>query len=321
MKHLLFTLCSALCLLLSSPLAAQETKPELPLPEGVVAQVDDIQIQLQAYKDFLWKREGKRKLNQMIDHVLVKQAALDYGIILDETALKQAFDTRMEQNQKGRSLDELRTSLRDSGHIYDHFIENLRTDLAHEQLLDKLVLATRVATDQRIQRAFDAKFGAGGIKVRIRHILIMPHFLRAEKIRAGTKPAEIDALKMKAEARGLADSCLAELVDGADFADMVAKYSHDQVSRQNFGELPSYRPGLYGPAFTAAVANQSVGQNSAVLESGAGYHIVQVIERKVTKLEEVRAGLVDEVMAATPTWQDREQVLAGLREAGEIKLW
>jgi parvulin-like peptidyl-prolyl isomerase len=321
MKHLLFTLSTALCLFLSTPLIAQEAKPEEPLPAGVVAQVDDVQIQLEAYKDFLWKRHGKRQLNQMIDHVLVKQAALDYGITLDKTALQQAFDARMEQNQKGRSLEDFRNSLREAGQTYEHFLDNLRADLAHEQLLDQLVLATRVPTDQRIQRAFDAKYGAGGVKVRIRHILVMPHFLRAEKIRAGAKPAEIDAQKMKGEARALADACSNELVGGADFSEMVAKYSHDQVSRQTQGELPSYRPGLYGPAFTAAVSEQSVGQNSAVLESGAGYHIVQVMERKITKLEDVRANLVDEVMAAVPTWQDREQVLAGLREAGEIKLW
>ncbi|MCP4094139.1 MAG: hypothetical protein GY747_11885 [Planctomycetes bacterium] len=321
MKHLIFTLSTALCLFLSSPLAAQEAKPEEPLAADVVAEVGDVQIKLDAYKDFLWKRHGKRQLNQMIDHELVKQAALDYGVMLDQAALQQAFDTRMEQNRKGRSLEDFRKSLREAGQTYEHFLENLRADLAHEQLLDKLVLATRVATDQRIQRAFDAKYGAGGVKVRIRHVLVMPHFLRAEKIRAGSKPSEIDAMQMKLEARAMADACLDELNGGANFATMVEKYSHDQVSRQSQGELPSYRPGLYGPAFTAAVSDQAVGENSAVIESGAGYHIVQVVERKITKLQKVRAALVDEVMTAPATWQDREQVLAGLREAGDIKLW
>jgi len=321
MKHLVFTLITVSCFLLSAPLGAQESKPEEALPDDVVAMVGDIEIKLATYKDFLWKRHGKRQLNQMIDHELVKQAAMEYGIPLDEAALQQAFDTRMEQNRKGRSLEDFRKSLREAGQTYEYFLENLRADLAHEQLLDQLVLATRVATDQRIQRAFDSKYGADGVKVRIRHVLVMPHFLRAEKIRAGAKPAEIDSAELKLQARAMADACLVELQAGADFPAMVEKYSHDQVSRQSQGELPSYRPGLYGPAFTAAVADQAVGQNSAVLESGAGYHIVQVIERKITQLEDVRASLVDEVMKAPATWQDREQVLAGLREAGEIKLW
>ena len=58
-----------------------------------------------------------------------------------------------------------------------------------------------------------------------------------------------------------------------------------------------------------------------IIESGAGFHIVQIQERKVTKLADVRATMVDEVMNALPTWQDREQVLVALRQAGEIKLW
>lgn len=321
MKQHLFPLLLALCLFAVPTLAAQEKSAEKPLPEGVVAQVGDRDISIQEYKDFLWSRYGKRPLQQMIDHILVKQAAQEYGISLDQDALEATFRQRLEQSQQGRSSEDFAKTLQEAGQTLDMFASNLRADLAHEQLLDKLVLATRVATDDRLQRAFEAQYGAGGIKVRVRHILIMPHFLRAERIRNGEKASEIKQEEMKAAARSMAEACLQELEQGTPFADLVEKYSHDQVSRQNQGELPSYRPGLYGAAFTQAVAELPVGQHSQILDSGAGFHIVQVVERVTTKLEDVRAELVEQVMKATPTWQDREQVLAALRDVGEIKLW
>jgi parvulin-like peptidyl-prolyl isomerase len=321
MKHPFFLLPTALCLFLSTSLFAQEQKPEKPLPEGVVATVGDTEIKLEQYKEFLWSRYGKRPLNQMVDHLLVNQAAKEYGVSVDKEALIATFEQRLEQSMQGRNRVDFEKTLHEAGQSMQMFTTNLRVDLAHEQLLDKLSLATRIATDDRIQRAFDAQYGAGGVKVRVSHILIMPHFLRAERIRSGEKAADINPDAMKTAARQMAETCLAELAQGANFEAQVDKYSHDQVSRQNKGELPSYRPGLYGPAFTAAVAELPVGQNSMIIESGAGFHIVQIQERKVTKLADVRATMVDEVMNALPTWQDREQVLVALRQAGEIKLW
>lgn len=321
MKHPFFLLPAALCLFLPSTLFAQEQEAEKPLPEGVIATVGDTEITLDRYKEFLWSRYGKRPLNQMVDHILVQQSAKEYGLSVDKKALLTTFEERMEQSMQGRSREDFEKTLQEAGQSMQMFTTNLRVDLAHEQRLDQLVFATRVATDDRIQRAFDAQYGAGGVKVRVSHILIMPHFLRAERIRSGEKASDIKPDEMKAAACQMAEKCLAELSQGANFDAQVEQYSHDQVSRQNKGELPSYRPGLYGPAFTAAVAELPVGQNSMIIESGAGFHIVQILERKVTELATVRVTLVDEVMHAAPTWQDREQVLVALREAGEIKLW
>jgi len=321
MNHRTLFLLSALCLSLSSTALAQQEEAEQPLADGIVARVGKVEIGLQEYKDFLWTRYGKRPLNQLIDHVLVKQAAADYGLTLEESVLEATYEERLEPSMQGRSPEEFEVLLQEAGQTMAMFTANLRIDLAHELLLDQLVFATRVATDDRIQSAFVAKYGDGGTKVRVRHILVMPHFLRAERIRNGQKAADIKPEEMKAAARELAESCLLELQQGASFEAMVAKYSQDQVSSTRQGELPAFRPGLYGADFTAAVAVLPVGQNSGVIESGAGFHILQVVERTVTDLADVRAALVEEVMQAAPNWQDREQVLAFLREAGNIKLW
>lgn len=304
----------------SSLLAAQEAE-EKPLPEGVVARVGDQEITVEQYKDFLYQRLGKRPLNQLTDQVLVQQTAAEYGITFDPAAVEAAFEERMQQNLANRDLATFEAMLLETGQDLASFQHNLRSDLRHEQLLDGLVMATRVATDERIQAQFDAQYGQGGIRLRLRHVLVMPHFLRAERIRGGANAKDIDLAEMDAEAQALIERCSADFASGASFEDLVAQYSHDQVSLPRGGELTNYRPGLYGPSFTEAVMALQAGEVSGVVKSGAGYHLVQLVERTETRLEDVRAKLVQEVMEAEPSWQEREQLLASLRESAKIQLW
>ncbi|MHC4823733.1 MAG: peptidylprolyl isomerase [Planctomycetota bacterium] len=307
--------------LLATPLPAQEAKPAPPLKPGVAAIVDKVEISQADYERYLFERFGKRPLAQLIDRQLVEAAAKRYGIALDPVELQQVLADRQVQARQGRSEEQFAITLSDSGQSLELFLENLRRDVIQELTLDGLVHATRVASDERLARAFDAKYGKDGVKVEVRHILVMPHFLRAERIKAGAKPRDIDQKEMKLAALHLAEECHARLVAGEDFLTLVSEYSHDQVSVNNGGLLPTYRPGLYGQAFTQAVASLEEGQYSDVIESGAGHHIVQMAKRTVTVLEDVRASLIEEVLTAAPTWQEREEVLTGLRAAADIQIW
>lgn len=305
----------------SSTLYSQEEKPQEPLPANVAAVVDGVAIPMEEYRDFLYQRFGKRPLQQLIDRQVVEAAVLAYGIQIPQAAVDAVVQERKEQAFQGRGEEQFRISLRDGGLNEELFLAGLRTDARQELALDALVRATRVPTDARIQKAFEAQYGMGGQKLEVRHVLVMPHFLRAAKIKAGMKAQDIDNDAMKAEARERAEECHGKLLDGADFLAMVQEYSHDQVSLRSEGMLPAYRPGLYGQGFTSAVQSLEPGQFSGVVESGAGYHIVYLESRQTTALESVRASLVESVMNAAPTWQEREELLAGLRAAAEIQLW
>lgn len=307
--------------LLTGPLIAQEEKGETPLPPEVAAIVDKVEISQEDYEQYLFERFGKRPLSQLIDRHLVEAAAKRYGITLDPAEFEKVLAERQVQARQGRSEEQFAITLRDSGQNLGLFQENLRKDVTLELTLDALVRATRIASDQRLARAFEAKYGKDGVKVEVRHILVMPHFLRAEKIKAGAKPRDIDQKEMKLAAKQLAEECHARLEAGEDFLALVTEYSHDQVSVNNGGLLPTYRPGLYGQAFTQAVAGLEEGQYSSVIESGAGHHIVQMAKRTITRMEDVRTALIDEVLTAAPNWQEREEVLAGLRAAADIQIW
>jgi len=314
---LLLTTCLSLPL---ASLAAQA--PEEPaLTPDVVAKVDGQEVTLEAYKDYLYQRLGKRPLQGLIDSMLVEQEALRYGVTAEEGEVQKRFEERYQQALRGKSPEDFADGLRNAGQSPAAFLNTLRQDVTQEVLLDGLVLATRVLTDARLQQAFEQQYGIGGQKVEVKQILVMPHFLRAELIRGGKKPAEIDQLKVRLQAKKMAMDCLDRLRAGADWSAMVAEYSHDQVSRKDDGRLPAYRPGLYGPNFTAAVQNQAVGEYSEVIESGAGYHIVQVADRTLSKLADVRAELQEKLLSAAPDWQEREATMNALRGRAKIQRW
>jgi len=310
----------SLLLAIASPLAAQ-AKKDLPIEPGVAAVVNGQEITENDYKAFLYQRMGKRPLQNLIDQVLVQQAAERFGVTADGGAVQKIVDERHKQAMRGQSPEEFANGLRESGLAPASFMANLRQDATQEVLLDGLVLATRILSDSHLQKAFESRYGVGGKKVVVRQVLVMPHFLRADLIRNGVKPADIDQTAVRAQAAEMAQECLEQLRSGADWSEMVQSYSHDQVSKKSNGELPAYRPGLYGPNFTEAVATLPVGDFSEVIESGAGYHVVQVASRTETNFDDVRAALVEEARVAAPDWSEREDLLNSLRNQAEIKLW
>lgn len=310
----------SLLLALASPMAAQ-AKKDLPIEPGVAALVNGQEISEDDYKDFLYQRMGKRPLQNLVDFVLVQQAAERFGVTADGGAVQKIVDERYEQARRGQNPEDFAKGIQESGLAPASFMANLRQDATQEVLLNGLVLATRILSDAYLQKAFESQYGVNGKKVVVRQVLVMPHFLRADLIRNGIKPADIDQTAVRAQAAGLAQECLEKLRSGADWSEMVQSYSHDQVSKKSNGELPAYRPGLYGPKFTEAVTTLPVGDFSEVIESGAGYHVVQVASRAETKFEDVRAALVEQARVAAPDWSEREDLLNSLRNQAEIKLW
>jgi len=308
-------------LTLSLALKLHQEPAQEPLPQEVVARIDGQELRLEEYKDYLWRQTGKRLLPQMVDDRLIKAACERFGVAADEADVEKHVQERMEQLMQGRDAATVELEMRARGFGLDTLRDNLRTEFTRNGGLDALVRATRVASDERLRVLFDAEYGPGGVKVELRQVLCMPHVLRAERIRDGADPASLSQDTIKEEARVLAAEARQRLLGGAEFAAVAAEFSHDQASNQSGGVLAAFRPGLYGAAFGTAVEQLEVGEFSAVIESSAGFHVVQVIQRTTSEFHRVRNELVEQWMAAEPSWQEREELLAGLRLQSKIELW
>ncbi len=90
-------------------------------------------------------------------------------------------------------------------------------------------------------------------------------------------PISIDEkLRVKEEL----NSIRKRILDGASFSTMAIMYSQDPGSASKGGELGFYGRGQLYPEFEAVAFKLNDGEISGVLETEAGYHIIQMIERK-----------------------------------------
>ncbi|MCX7612346.1 MAG: peptidylprolyl isomerase, partial [Ignavibacterium sp.] len=90
------------------------------------------------------------------------------------------------------------------------------------------------------------------------------------------KSTERNKIKFKEKAQAILDSIKA----GADFAEMAKKYSDDPGSSKVGGDLGFVKKGVFYPEFEAAAFKLKQGEISDVIESPAGYHIIQLIEKR-----------------------------------------
>ena len=80
-----------------------------------------------------------------------------------------------------------------------------------------------------------------------------------------------------------ADSALAQLKAGADFATLAKQYSLDSSSRTQGGDLGWLPHGLTALEFEKAAFALSKNQLSGVVSSPFGFHLIQLIERDANR--------------------------------------
>jgi len=98
---------------------------------------------------------------------------------------------------------------------------------------------------------------------RVRHILIRP------------QPGE-----SMAEAGERAAQLRAQIIAGEDFEKIARVHSADQVSGAEGGQLGWLTPGDFPPAFERAAGELALNEVSAPVRSPAGYHLIEVLERR-----------------------------------------
>ncbi len=309
-----------LLLALACPAPLQEEAPK-PLPPGVIARLDGQDLQRSDYLEYLYGRFGKRAMDDYVGGILLEKEARKYGIRIDPAELERKVQEREEAARANSPAGEFELALHHNGQDLALFRASLHRDLRREMLTDALVRATRVVTDERLHQAFERKYGVGGLSLRVRHLVIMPNMVRAQWLREGRKASDIHPDELKAEARKRAEAARARILGGEDFAKVAAEVSDDRTTRDQGGEIHDYNGRIYGPPFREALVKLKVGEISGIVETGAGYHVLQLLGRKETKLEDVRKELVQEILEAEPDWQERNALTQALRGEADLQLW
>ncbi len=144
---------------------------------------------------------------------------------------------------------------------------------------------------------------------------MLRHILVSKRVRTSEGPVRSDS-----EARARAAQILGELEGGLDFVQAVKQYSDDTFTKRNEGRIVHYRKEFYGDEFHQAVNSLVAEQpRSGVVASPRGYHLVELIERRATKFEDVKVELEAFFKTRPPTVEEKHALTARLREKAEIE--
>ena len=119
-----------------------------------------------------------------------------------------------------------------------------------------------------------------------------PEQVRASHILLKTAGKKEDEVKAKAE------QILKEVKAGGDFAALAKKYSEDEGSAKQGGDLDFFGKGRMDPAFEEAAFRLQPGEISDVVKSQYGFHIIKVTDKKAAStrtLDEVRPQIEDQL--------------------------
>jgi parvulin-like peptidyl-prolyl isomerase len=133
-------------------------------------------------------------------------------------------------------------------------------------------------------------------QVQVRHIL-----LRVE----GNDPAA------RQRSLELATQLKDQLATGASFEELARKYSGDPGSAQRGGYLGWNPRGVFTANFEAAAWSLPIGQLSDIVQTEFGFHIIEVMDRKIAKSEAYDAELDRKARELNPTTPAAEAAPSG----------
>ncbi|RTL36383.1 MAG: molecular chaperone SurA [Burkholderiales bacterium] len=208
----------------------------------------------------------KQALEALIEDRVLVTYARENGSRVDEAELDRVVANVAAQNKL--TMDQLRERLKADGTDYKSFRENLRDQMMTERVREREVQGRIKVTDAEIDAYLDKKradLAAGGA-INLAQVLV--------PVPEGAPESVV------AERRARAEAAMARIKSGEDFAKVAREVSEDS-NKAKGGEI-GLRPADRLPdVFVQAVKGLKTGEVAPeMLRSGAGFHILKVIERQ-----------------------------------------
>ncbi len=284
----------------SSPLQAK-------IVDRIVAVVDGQVITLSALEEFLGARQARmgkgnsggnikkvrrQALEQLIERKILLQEAGDRKIKIRA----ERVDRRLEAIRKRfASEKEFRQALRKENLTETDLRKRIKEDLMISVLMDREVRSKVRVGKEEIKQFYEKNktmFKEPG-EVELGHIFI--------KVKKGATWEE-------AGQKG--KDILKQLREGADFSLLAKKYS-DGPNAKKGGKLGFLRLGELNPEFEQAVSGLKVGEISALIKMGDGFHIIKLEGRKDARqmeLSEVKSRIESLIFANKAEKRYREWI-------------
>ena len=193
-------------------------------------------------------------LSGLIDIELIKEAATTLGVSVTTQQIDDYVAQLQTQYGGAPALD---TAMKTAGFTMDSLREQISVNLLRDAVASKVTTGAITVTDAQIKSYYDqnASQFATPAQVHAEHIL----FATTDKATAQTVLAQVKA--------------------GGDFAALAKKYSTDPGSAATGGDLGWAAPSAYVTEFANAVNAMAV-NDVRLVETQYGWHIIKLLGRR-----------------------------------------
>ena len=208
---------------------------------------------------------ARQVLENLVNQKAQLQAAQETGIRVDEPAIDQAEQNVARQNQL--DVPELRRRLASDGMDVAQFRHQLRDQIMLTRLRERDVEPRAKVSDADVEqylREQQNNNDPASVQLNLAQILVA--------VPDSASPVQVAAL----EARAM--RALERARKGEDFVALVREFS-DASDLAKGGQLGLRTADRYPPLFVEATQNLGVDDISALVRSGAGFHILKVVEK------------------------------------------
>ena len=218
----------------------------------------------------------QQALDQLINEKAQLQQARDNGIRIDDAEVDQTELTIARQNQV--SKEELYKRVAAEGLSVSAFREQLRSQLMISRLREREVDNRARVSDTDVEQFIQAQ-QAGKPAAATAFDLNLAMILVAVPENASDKElADLQAKALQISKRAKA---------GENFANLAATLSQAADKGANGGEMGLRSADRYPSLFVEGTQKLSKGDVSEPLRSGAGFHILKVLDKKQSELSNV----------------------------------
>ena len=217
-------------------------------------------------------------LERMIVERAQLQLAREQGVQVSDTMIDEAVLNVARQNQL--SVEELRNRMTSQGLVFTQFRTDLRNELLLNRIRERELDAQSKVSEQEIDqfiREQEANSAGASQEINLAQILVVvPENASADQLAALQARAQLAADRARS---------------GADFAKLVAEFSN-APGRITDGQMGLRVADRYPQLFIDTTQNVPVGGTVGPVRSGAGFHVLKVLER-------TRAGMPGTTVAET----------------------
>jgi peptidyl-prolyl cis-trans isomerase SurA len=236
----------------------------------------EVQRILQQYAQQRRPQPDQRELSRQVLERLINdraqlQLAKETGIKVDEPSVDQAEQTVARQNQM--TVNELRRRIELDGLDPKQLRERLRDQLMLTRLREREVDPRVRISDLEVEQYLQEQLAATSDPAK--QLINMAQLLVA--VPEDASEAQVAVLQDKAQ------RALVRARAGEDFTALVRELS-DEKDKSNGGQMGLRSADRYPTLFLDATQSLAAGGISGLVRSGAGFHILKLIERRAAGL-------------------------------------